>query len=498
MIKYLFILRFKPNLIEEYYLNSNKNDKSNYLDDLVNIQNEIDFENINYGNETINGTFSDDSADEEISLNTDEELYLNKDELNGKTKILKSRKLYKDINIRWNSIFMMIKSVLVHKECVMQIISKLFEKDLFFSKEEWQELEDYVNFLNYFFQSSNQLAHKDKPTINLIIFRYAILKDKIINTTLFNSEDKLKIIEKFESRFKIKEIYILASILDPSRKDLYEVENYLNKNKITKEELIIKYLKLYNINYNKKSLKGKKINESDDEDDLELIIKYSNLSTKINDNENDSLNEYLNLNPTKLEIKKNLLDWWSDNKLKYPELYELSKNILIIPASQIRSESTFSKSGLVVTPLRSEMSSSNISKVMFIDYNYELSIDENLNKLIKDKKSKYNNEYNNNDDEIKLQCDKKIELERSIKKLKIEHTQEIYKKAKENNLNNKSKLSKKNVDKNNESSEIEFSNSDQEDYEKENNLIKSKELNIANDSGYGKIKHHLIYYVSNF
>ncbi|BBG99504.1 hypothetical protein Prudu_009216 [Prunus dulcis] len=51
-----------------------------------------------------------------------------------------------------------------------------------------------------------------------------------------------------------------------------------------------------------------------------------------------------------------ILGWWRINKLKYPTLASIAKDVLAIPTSIIASESYFSTSGRVIDSFRSSLS----------------------------------------------------------------------------------------------------------------------------------------------
>lgn len=57
--------------------------------------------------------------------------------------------------------------------------------------------------------------------------------------------------------------------------------------------------------------------------------------------------------PENSEFK--VLEWWRDNAGKFPILAKIAKDIFVIPASTVASESTFSTGGRVVDPFRSSL-----------------------------------------------------------------------------------------------------------------------------------------------
>ncbi|KAI5316316.1 hypothetical protein L3X38_036023 [Prunus dulcis] len=59
-----------------------------------------------------------------------------------------------------------------------------------------------------------------------------------------------------------------------------------------------------------------------------------------------------------------ILSWWKTNGIKYPTLHDIARNILAIPVSTVASESAFSTSGRIVSPLRNRLHSKTVEALM--------------------------------------------------------------------------------------------------------------------------------------
>lgn len=55
------------------------------------------------------------------------------------------------------------------------------------------------------------------------------------------------------------------------------------------------------------------------------------------------------------ESYPNVLQWWKDNKNRYPILAKLARNVLSIPVSTVASESAFSTGGRVLDSFRTSL-----------------------------------------------------------------------------------------------------------------------------------------------
>jgi len=65
----------------------------------------------------------------------------------------------------------------------------------------------------------------------------------------------------------------------------------------------------------------------------------------------------------------NSLDWWRENKLKFPVLSQLAKRFLSAPATSVPSEQLFSGAGIICTPKRNRLEGETVEKLLFLKYN---------------------------------------------------------------------------------------------------------------------------------
>ena len=73
------------------------------------------------------------------------------------------------------------------------------------------------------------------------------------------------------------------------------------------------------------------------------------------------------------------LAWWKTNEIRFPTLAKLARVYLAIPATSAPSERVFSKAGQVIGQLRSKLSPSTASMIIFMKSNleaYELAMGE--------------------------------------------------------------------------------------------------------------------------
>ena len=89
-----------------------------------------------------------------------------------------------------------------------------------------------------------------------------------------------------------------------------------------------------------------------------LVRKKKGGNTKL------ELDHYLedDLMPRTLDF--DILVWWKSNRPKYPNLQRIARDILAIPISIVASESTFSTSGRLLSPHRSELHPMTVEALM--------------------------------------------------------------------------------------------------------------------------------------
>lgn len=66
------------------------------------------------------------------------------------------------------------------------------------------------------------------------------------------------------------------------------------------------------------------------------------------------------------------LEFWSQNRERFPQLYSLAVKVLSIPASSAPVERVFSKGGLIMRPHRARLSHKMVTALVFLKSNMAL------------------------------------------------------------------------------------------------------------------------------
>lgn len=68
----------------------------------------------------------------------------------------------------------------------------------------------------------------------------------------------------------------------------------------------------------------------------------------------------------------NPLEWWKNNESRFPLIAVIAKSFLCVPVTSTPSERVFSKAGLIVSKLRSNLKPKNVNALLFLNKNMKL------------------------------------------------------------------------------------------------------------------------------
>jgi hypothetical protein len=228
-----------------------------------------------------------------------------------------------------------------------------------------------ISFLKLIVDMTERLSNEQQPTLHLVL----PCRQKLIQEAKASSDDdhpgliefKNYFLEHIEADWPVRDEHYIATVLHPQFKQL----NTFSK-KVRRHAHELVKTKLQNdltasssstiITPTTTPLSS--INCSD-KGDL-----FSSLYDKPKDT-NKKTNEfelYLN-SDLQLQEGEDLLQFWMQQRENYPQLFELAKNILIIPASNTSVERMFSVSGAIVTEKRTRLTIEKIDKMMFLNKN---------------------------------------------------------------------------------------------------------------------------------
>lgn len=270
--------------------------------------------------------------------------------------------LKSNVSTRWNSVYFMVDSILMHWEEICSILrtKKVHLDDL--AKLSYDELEMLRDFLKKFKEASTEIEGSHYPTLYLVNPWYQQL---LLHLTS-NVKDSILIRQLKEVGMKywrdvvgahINVFHDIATFLHPLLKGLkahtsarqkqtYEkvssmFENYGNENEQRRENVV-------DANLASSAMRLFMDNDSD--------------------SEQNELEEYKDL---KVRTMTDLLQWWHDKKTIFPNLYKIARYVHAIPASSASAERIFSVAGKLCSN-RPNLRSGMMDEILFLKSNYDL------------------------------------------------------------------------------------------------------------------------------
>jgi hypothetical protein len=317
---------------------------------------------------------------------------------------IRPRKFGLDMDVRWNSTYLMLKHLLPHKVTFHTFIESNYSRPrgdlILLTHDHWAMATKILAFLELFYDSTVALSGVYYPTANLMIHhivRIAILLHK------YQNDEHIRVvvqpmIDKYNKYWRtIPELYYIAFILDPRAKikgfnkvirklQLITDANYSNKLLETRTlffKLYHKYDALYGSIREKRvvppSLSSKKRTAWDEiyNEDYDVLPPNLDLSMSIpatallhaasNTNNGSELTAYLDCDTvSQLDDDFNILNWWHQHKLTYPVLSTLAKDVFSVPVSTISSEATFSTTGRIIEERRRRLNPETVKALTCI------------------------------------------------------------------------------------------------------------------------------------
>ncbi|GJY33031.1 zinc finger BED domain-containing protein RICESLEEPER 2-like protein [Tanacetum coccineum] len=338
----------------------------------------------------------------------------------ARLKLQYRKNVRQDVVTRWNYTYLMLDCALMYRPAYVLLakLDKTFKTCP--TEEEWTRIEAIALFLKPFYDITKLFSGTLYSTSNLY-FHNVYKIQKSIQRHMLNPDPVVSGMAKdMKTKFdKYWETYTMVlsfgAILDPRYK-LNIVEFYLSELGMEGPLLIEKVQsvenglrKLYSAyeiqpNVMQGSTKGPSSNVGggklcdDAEDDLAGFETFQS-QYKIPEVQKSQLDQYLDEPKLDKNQKIDILQFWKENQVRYPELAIMARDILSIPITTVASESTFSIGGRIISKYRSSLCSSNAEALLCTrDWIFDLKdedevdekelIDEDIAKLVRSS-SKY-------------------------------------------------------------------------------------------------------------
>jgi hypothetical protein len=278
----------------------------------------------------------------------------------------------KMVDTRWNSLYIMAKSIQLEYENIIKILDE--RKELHKYTIDKNLLDEIVTVFKPFDIAINDLSSSSIPTLNIVIPKIFILKSSLKP----NSSDSMiignlkkylisGIEEKIERR--LTEWHYLALFLDPRFKN----SNLFNSEKLNKTKTLL--IQLMN-----EAKENSATNESDSECESDEPISkarkdefsefYGDSSQSYSSDTYKEIDYYLDEKFKIPNIKNGNFDpismYWKSKVKLWPYLSSISLWILSVPSSSARSEETFSLNGWMINKRRSSLKPNIVNMALVV------------------------------------------------------------------------------------------------------------------------------------
>ncbi|XP_052290415.1 zinc finger BED domain-containing protein RICESLEEPER 1-like isoform X1 [Citrus sinensis] len=254
------------------------------------------------------------------------------------------------------------------------------------SEDEWNKLERINNFLVLFYEITCIFSGSKYPTSNFyfpkVFAAYVTLREYSENGDEYMKDMGKRKLEKFLKYWSdFCTILTIAVILDPryklqfvewAYKKVYGENSKELKN--IREKLLSlfdEYMLISNQSTNTSSMQGS-VSHSNENDDrkgrgkldscLEEFDNFESMESSCT--QKTQLELYLSEPRADRSSHLDILNFWKDNQVRYPELASMARDVLTIPISTVAFESTFSVCGRVLDQFRSSLKPETVESIV--------------------------------------------------------------------------------------------------------------------------------------
>jgi hypothetical protein len=278
------------------------------------------------------------------------------------------RKFGLDMDVRWNSTFLMLKHLIPYKEVFTVFINSNYGSELL-TNVHWYVAEHMFKFLQLFYDSTVILSGVYYPTAPLVLHQMFEIAEHLQQAE--SNEHFRPIARPMKAKFlkyweKIPLLYSYAMILDPRGKmkgfqrALELLGKALNVNyslyysdvKSELTRLFCKYQEKYGNGTGSARAQRSMLPPSGAANRWGRIFESSS-STPSTTSAVNELTAYLDSDSVSwADPNFDILLWWRDHKQTYPILSILARDIMAVPVSTVSSESCFSLTGRILEDRR--------------------------------------------------------------------------------------------------------------------------------------------------
>lgn len=301
------------------------------------------------------------------------------------------KRLVQDCPTRWNSSFYMLERLLELRWPVSAVISdenvtKKSDRALDLKSTQWSLAEDLLPSLQkiqtataYFSEEENVSLSTVLPVVLGLAENLHVDTDDSLSVQDFKRTVKAAILRRWNTD-QLSPLLFLATALDPRFKLIKQLDDSLKKNVtemvISNVERVVGDVDCTMADLDVTIVDSVSSSQSSSSQDLPVTkkAKPSALDILLGPEEDirgrsidDEVDAYFH---EKVCLRKtNILEWWKINEPRFPNLSQLAKAIIGIPATSTPSERLFSVAGNVVSKKRTCLNPENVDIILFLNKN---------------------------------------------------------------------------------------------------------------------------------
>lgn len=244
-----------------------------------------------------------------------------------------------------------------------------------------------INMLLPFKQALKCFSADQKSTINEVFIFRKKLEDHFKNARYENENIRNIALSLIEENLPITNLHKISIFLDPRFKSLKfmsheEKQSVINMTSkmiaaeessnsvITlKDESAPRKTDFTSSSQTEKKMKNDRNASISDADSSKYLIEYMDINEEQEDT-HDEVEMYLNLKFNDI-YSSNILEFW-ESRYDLPQLRQLAKEILCIPATAVVDEKIFSEEATLFTKRRLNMEIENLSQMLYIHENFDM------------------------------------------------------------------------------------------------------------------------------
>ena len=291
---------------------------------------------------------------------------------------LPEQKLIQEVPTRWNSTYLMLERFHQQFEAITTALCLLGQNQLCLAADEKEKIKSVLTYLKPFLDATEDISGETYVSVSMIIPLTKLLQQQY-HLTRSSSTLATTLSSELCRRFlSIESAYVTAvtTLLDPRFKkipfrDQSALENTIRR--IT-QELAAMQIATQDTNDHNSNTTGDLSGSSEDQpSSSSLWAAFDKQVTESSSRRTTTSDAMIELRryfeESNIERKKNPLNWWKENEIRFPKLQALAKKYLCIPGSSVPSERLFSKAGQLVSERRSRLKPKHIDMMLFLNQN---------------------------------------------------------------------------------------------------------------------------------